>query len=114
LQNQYIFEKEFQVKAMTIDIQYIKMPTSETMSIYVTQKLEKLTKKYDWLIKAQVFFKLDQDNTGNNSICTIELSAPGPRIFATSQEKNFETAVKETISELQKQIKKRKATLNSH
>ncbi len=99
---------------MIIEIQYVKMPTSETMSDYVTGKLEKMAKKYDWLVRAQVFFKYEKDPAGKGKICEIELSAPGPRLFATSKEKNFEMAVKETISDLDKQLKKRKANFTSH
>lgn len=85
------------------------MPNSESMTAYTIDKLQKLDEKYDWLIKAQVFFKIDKDPSGIEKICEIELSAPGSRIFATSREKNFEMAVKETISDLEKQLKKRKA-----
>jgi putative sigma-54 modulation protein len=99
---------------MTITIQYVKMPTSESMSEYVTRKLGKLGKKYNWIISANVHFKLENDPTGQRDICEIELSAPGPRIFATSKEKNYEMAVKETISDLEKQLKKRKATFTTH
>ena len=99
---------------MTIRIQYVKMPTSETMSNYVSKKLEKMAKKYDWLISAEVFFKLENDPAKNGHICEITLSAPGPRIFATSKEKNFEMATKETISDIDKQLKKRKATMIAH
>jgi putative sigma-54 modulation protein len=42
------------------------------------------------------------------------LSLPGPRIFATSNERNYELAVKETISDLEKQLKKRKETFKTH
>lgn len=99
---------------MTITIQYVKMPTSESMSEYVTRRLEKLGKKYQWIISANVLFKLENDPTGQRDICDIELSAPGPRIFATSKEKNYEMAVKKTISDLEKQLKKRKATFTTH
>ncbi|MDC8003764.1 HPF/RaiA family ribosome-associated protein [Aureisphaera galaxeae] len=95
---------------MTISIQYVKMPHSETMTEYTIGKLQKLAKKYEWLIKATVHFKKDKDPAGIDKICEIELSAPGPRIFATSKEKNFEMAVKETLSDLEKQLKKRKST----
>ncbi len=99
---------------MTIRIQYEKMSTSETMSAYVTKKLQKIAKKYDWLISAEVHFKYEKDPAGNRDICEIGLSAPGPRIFASSKEKNYELAVKKTISDLEKQIKKRKATFVAH
>lgn len=99
---------------MTISIQYVKMPESETMSAYVQSKLEKIAKKYDWLIHADVSFKLDKDPAGIDKVCEMELSAPGPRIFARSKEKNYEMAVKETISDLEKQLKKRKSTMSHH
>jgi ribosomal subunit interface protein len=94
---------------MTISIQYVKMPESETMSDYTISRLEKLAKKYEWLINAVVYFKIDKDPAGIDKICEIELSAPGPRIYASSKEKNYEIAVKNTISDLEKQLKKRKS-----
>ncbi|MBX2828302.1 MAG: HPF/RaiA family ribosome-associated protein [Flavobacteriaceae bacterium] len=99
---------------MQISIQYVKMPHSETMTEYTIGKLQKLSKKYEWLISANVHFKTGQEATGVNKVCEIELSAPGPRIFATSKEKNFEMAVKETISDLERQLKKRKAVFTPH
>lgn len=99
---------------MTISIQFLKMATSETMSAYVTKMLGKLAKKYNWIINADVYFKLENDPSGKKIVCEIELSVPGPRIFAASQEKNYEMAVKNTISDLVKQLKKRKAILKSY
>lgn len=94
---------------MTINIQYVKMKTSETMSAYVTKRLRKIEKKYEWVIRAEVFFKIDTKSSEKGHICEMELSLPGPKIFATSNEKNFEMAVKETIRDLETQLKKRKA-----
>ena len=99
---------------MTINIQYVKMHTSETMTEYIEKKLNKLGKKYDWIITANVFLKQENDVTGNKDICEIELSLPGPKIFASSKEKNFETAVKETLKDLSRILKKRKSTFNQH
>ncbi|MBL4662337.1 MAG: ribosome-associated translation inhibitor RaiA [Flavobacteriaceae bacterium] len=99
---------------MTISIQYVKMQRSEMMDEYTIEKLQKLAKKYEWVIKADVHFKTAQDHSGTNKVCEIELSAPGPRIFASSTEQNFESAVKETISDLEKQLKKRKALRTHH
>ncbi|WP_394351642.1 ribosome hibernation-promoting factor, HPF/YfiA family [Spongiivirga citrea] len=94
---------------MAINIQYVKMKSSESMSQYVTEKLKKLDEHYDWLIRADVFFKTEKDPSEKGNICEIELSLPGPKIFASSNEKNYEMAVKETISDLNSQLKKRKA-----
>ena len=99
---------------MTINVQYVKMLNSETMTEYVSKKLNKLGNKYQWLINANVFFKLENNSTVNKKICEIELSLPGPKIFASSKEKNFELAAKNTISDLNKQLKKRKAIIVNH
>ena len=99
---------------MEVIIQFVKMPTSETKETFVKDRLEKLEKKYDWIISADVFYKLENDTTGKGKICDIRLSVPGPRIFATSDENSWEAATDETIRDLEKQLKKRKATMKTH
>jgi len=84
------------------------------METYVEQKLEKLYSKYDWVIKADIFFKKENDPSEKGKICTMELSVPGPKIFATSNERNYELAVKETLKDIEVQLKKRKANLKPH
>ena len=42
---------------MTINIQFVNMSTSETMEAYTMKKLNPLSKKYDSIQKATVFFK---------------------------------------------------------
>ena len=99
---------------MTINIQYVQIATSEAMNEYVTNKLKKLSKKYEWIIKADVYFKNEINSKTNGKICKMELSLPGPIIFATSNEKNYELAVKETIKDLIVQLKKRKEIYKTH
>lgn len=98
---------------MTISIQFVKMPTSESLSAYTEKRLQKLANKYNWLISAEVSFKMGPDSI-NNKVCEIELSLPGPKVFAGSKEENFETAVNKTISDLNRQLRKRKETTFNH
>ena len=100
---------------MTISMQYVKMPTSEALTAYTMKRLDKLASKYHWLINATVHFKVEKEQDPHaKKICEIELSLPGPKIFAQSKEKNFEMAVKETMSDLERQLKKRKETTFHH
>lgn len=99
---------------MTTTFQYVKIQESESLSNTTREHLDKLGQKYPWLIRAQVFFKQENTSDPKNSICEIELSAPGPRLFASSIDVHFETAMKETISDLEKQLRKRKDILKSH
>ena len=92
------------------------MPTSESMTQYVTDKLENLGKKYSWVISADVHFEHVNTPKGKDKgkVCKMELSLPGPRIFATSEEEKYEEAVKRTIKDLEVQLKKRKETYKTH
>ena len=99
---------------MTINIQYVKMLTSEAMNEYVEKRLEKVAAKFDWIIRADVSFKMENNVYGMGNICEIELSIPGPKLFVTSTQETFEGAAKEAILDLERQLKKRKAKMITH
>lgn len=99
---------------MTVNFQYVGVDVSETLSAFTEEKLKKLFNKYDFLISATVYFKQDDNKHDTGKICNIELSLPGPRIFATSTEKTFEVAVRETLSDLDRQLQKRKEAFKTH
>lgn len=93
---------------MTVNFQYVNIDVSDTLSALTQEKLEKLAAKFEFLISAQVYFKHDEKDHDAGKVCNMELSLPGPRIFATSNERNYEMAMVETINDLTRQLKKRK------
>jgi ribosomal subunit interface protein len=99
---------------MTINIQFVNLDHSNSLAEHTTERLNKMAEKYDWLINADVFFKEEGNEPEKGKICNIKLSLPGPQIFATSDEKNYEMAVKETIKDLEIQLKKRKETYKTY
>lgn len=99
---------------MTVNFQYVNTDVSETLSAFTEEKLDKLFTRYEFLINASVKFKHDDNFHDKGKICDIELSLPGPRVFATSNEPNYEVAVRETIKELERQLKKRKEVYKTH
>jgi putative sigma-54 modulation protein len=99
---------------MKIDIQFVNIPTSETMETYTIKKLQRLYKVDDTIIALKVFFKKENDSKGKGKICEMEVRISGPILFASSNEKNFELAVKNTISDLEKQLKKRKSVVKPY
>tara|TARA_R110002051_G_scaffold91205_3_gene160306 strand:- start:68744 stop:69043 length:300 start_codon:yes stop_codon:yes gene_type:complete len=99
---------------MITTFQYVKIKESESLNELTKTQLAKLSKKYPWLIKAQVFFKQENTSEPESQTCEIELSGPGPRLFASTTDIHFETAMKETISDLERQLRKRKEILKSH
>ncbi len=99
---------------MTVNFQYVNVDVSETLSAFTEEKLEKLVTKFEFVISAQVYFKHDDKDHNAGKICNIELSLPGPRIFATSNERTYEMSVNETIKDLTRQLKKRKEIYKVH
>ncbi|WP_222983142.1 HPF/RaiA family ribosome-associated protein [Flagellimonas meishanensis] len=99
---------------MEVHVQYQKMKTSEALNGLLMKKLDKLGEKYSWIIKANVLFKMENVKSGDDKICEIELSAPGPRLFAKSRTNDFEKSMAETVEDLRRQLKKRQSTFASH
>ena len=99
---------------MTVNFEYVGVDASDTLSAFTEEKLEKLFNRYEFLISATIRFKQDEKSHEAGKICDIELSLLGPRIFATSNERNFEVAVRETISDLDRLLKKRKEVYKTH
>jgi putative sigma-54 modulation protein len=95
-------------------IQFVQTKKNTAVEDLVKDKLENLSERYDWLIRADVFLKEEKGTYGKGKICDIRLSCPGPRIFASSNEESFEIAVTETIRDLERQLKKRKGEMRSH
>lgn len=96
---------------MIINVRFTEMTFSEALTESVIGKLNNLGESYKWILKANVVFK-DEDPAKKGKICAIELNTPGTRLFAFSREKDFEIAIRDSISKLEKQFKKRKGFSN--
>jgi len=94
--------------------QFVQLAKSERLEDLTQKKLDKLENKYDWIIRADVFFKKQDGMEPKGFICNIKLSVPGPQVFAESNETSFEAAMAETVSDLDRQLSKRKAQMKTH
>jgi len=99
---------------MKTNIQFVHSDTKLSAEQLVQRKLDKLENKFDWIISADVMFKEEKSTNGKGKVCAIELSLPGPKIHASSNEDSFEAAAAESVRDLEKQLKKRKAEMQSH
>ncbi len=93
--------------------EFVDLEKSENLKAFAQNKLNKLENKYDWIVRANVFIKKDENQNPNGYICEIKLSAPGPQIFAQSNEESFEAAIAQTVKDLDRQCDKRKAKMNA-
>lgn len=99
---------------MELNIQFVNVATSNSLEQFITDKLNNLLEKYDNVIKAFVYIKKENTHNEGGKICEIELSQPGPRIFASSDSTNYELAVKNTIKDLEKQLRKKKELMKPY
>ncbi|MBU2927194.1 ribosome hibernation-promoting factor, HPF/YfiA family [Winogradskyella psychrotolerans] len=100
---------------MEIIFEYHDIETSDRLEAHAKEKLETVFTRYDFVIRTDVFFKTEnttRDDTGK--ICSIRLSAPGPRLFAESSHENFYDAISETVNDLLRQLEKRKDKMKTY
>lgn len=99
---------------MNIEIRFVHAVQNDSLEAQVKEKLEKLAGKYEWITNAAVFLKTEKHPNEENYVCEIRLSVPGPQLFASSNETNFNTAINNTIQQLGVQLEKQKAKIVAH
>ncbi len=98
---------------MDARFQYVKIEKSENLEAFTQKKLDKLESKYDFIVSAEVHFKRHEVEDPTGYICNINLSIPGPQIFAEANKESYEAAVAQSIKELDRQLEKRKAKMKT-
>ncbi|AEH02365.1 MULTISPECIES: ribosome hibernation-promoting factor, HPF/YfiA family [unclassified Lacinutrix] len=100
---------------MTVNYEYDGVTASQELEAYVNGKLEKLFNKYEFVVRADVFFKTENTSDRNSKMKTsIRLSAPGPRLFAENATDSFHKSSAEVINALERQLDKRKDAMQTH
>ncbi len=94
--------------------EFVNVEKSSNLESFTQKKLDKIENKYNWIVRANVYFKRDENQKPNGYITEIRLSAPGPEIFAQSNENSFEASIAETASDLERQCSKRKSKMSTH
>ncbi len=99
---------------MNVNFEYDDVKASNRLEIMAAKKLEKLLDKFDFIVRADVFFKKENTSSPNTGmVCNIRLSMPGPRMFAESSLDSFEASIANSVDELHRQLQRRKAKMKS-
>lgn len=100
---------------MQIIYEYHDVAQSDRLEKLTKEKLEYLKRKFDIILRADVFFKYENTSSpGTGNICNIRLSLPGPRLFAEASHENFENSITESINNLEHQLRKRKGKMKEY
>ncbi|WP_149276225.1 ribosome hibernation-promoting factor, HPF/YfiA family [Pareuzebyella sediminis] len=98
---------------MQIIYEYHDVSSSDRLEQIVAQKLSQLEDRYQFVHRADVFFKTENRSDNDEMCCDIRLSMPGPRIFASTNAENFEAAISETVKDLEDQLRKVKEKMKA-
>lgn len=94
---------------MDIHFEYDEVRASERLEQLAIQRLNKIADKNDFIIRAEVQFKKENTSSPETGmICSIQLSVPGPRLFAQATHGNFEASLAEAADDLERKLQKRK------
>lgn len=100
---------------MNINFKYDGVKASNRLEIMAAERIDKLFDKYDFIVRADVFFKTENtSNPETGMICNIRLSIPGPRLFAEASYSSFEASIAKSTDDLERQLRKRKAKMKAH
>ncbi len=96
---------------MKVVINSVHFKADSKLETFITNKINKLAKKHDDIISADVMLKLDNTDSPENKITEIKISLRGNDLFAGKQSKTFEEATDQVIDALKKQLEKKKGKL---
>lgn len=98
---------------MEFIFEYQNVSASERLENLTREKLHRLQTKFSFVHRADIFFKTENRSDNNGMVCTIRLSIPGPRLAAETKASNFESAISETVRDLNRQLAKREETMQN-
>ncbi|GAB4303056.1 MAG: ribosome-associated translation inhibitor RaiA [Marinilabiliales bacterium] len=96
---------------MSIKIHSVQFKADKKLEEFIENKINKLIKRHENIIGAEVFLKLDNNSTLENKIAEIKIEIPGNDLFAKKQSKSFEASTDIAIEALRRQLKKHKEKL---
>jgi putative sigma-54 modulation protein len=100
---------------MDVNFEYNNVKASNDLEEFCSEKLDKIADKYEFIVRAKVFFKLENTPTNETGkISEIQLSVPGSNLFAESSRENFKMSFADAIDKVKRQLEKRKDKMHAH
>ena len=93
---------------MDVQIHSVHFDADKKLIDFVENKVNKLDQFYDNIIGAEVFLRVEKDQSPDNKLTEIKLQIPGSDLFAKKQTDTFEESTDLAVNALRKQLTKRK------
>ena len=96
---------------MKVSIQSLNFNAAVKLLNFTEKKVASLTKFHDKILKAEVFFKIENSSDKENKITEIKINIPGNELVVKKQFKSFEEGISIGVETLKRRIKKSKEKL---
>jgi len=93
---------------MNFNIDSVHFDADKKLIDFIEKKLDKLSKKQNDILGADIKLKLENTSSTKNKIAEIKIKVPGEDFFAKKQSGTFEESVDTSLSALEKQLIKYK------
>ncbi|MCG8409940.1 MAG: ribosome-associated translation inhibitor RaiA [Bacteroidales bacterium] len=93
---------------MDIKIHSIHFDADKKLLNFIEAKVKKLILFYEGIIGAEVFLRLENDQSSENKVAEIRLDIPGNDVFAKKKTKSFEESIDNVVEALRRQLTKYK------
>ncbi|AFL97705.1 ribosome hibernation-promoting factor, HPF/YfiA family [Ornithobacterium rhinotracheale] len=93
---------------MKVNLQAVNFNAKDELVEFVEEKLGKLDQFYDQIVAADVFLKLDNNNSKENKIVEVRLQVPGDDIVVSKDGQTFEEVINLSVDTLKRLVIKKK------
>ncbi|MRJ11101.1 ribosome-associated translation inhibitor RaiA [Ornithobacterium rhinotracheale] len=93
---------------MKVNLQAVNFNAKDELVEFVEEKLRKLDQFYDQIVAADVFLKLDNNNSKENKIVEVRLQVPGDDIVVSKDGQTFEEVINLSVDTLKRLVIKKK------
>lgn len=91
---------------MNVNISALHFKADQKLEVFITEKVEKLSKIHDGIIGAYVTLKLENGDRPENKTVEIRVKIRGNDAMASKTAKTFEEGADDCIDALKKQLQK--------
>lgn len=99
---------------MNVVIHPVHFDASNQLLEFINKKLSKLETFYDKIVEAEVFLKLENQQSVKDKVVEIKLHIPGKTLFVAKTTKTFEESADLAIQTVAEQLKKQKEKVKAH
>jgi putative sigma-54 modulation protein len=99
---------------MNVVIHPVHFDASNQLLEFINKKLSKLETFYDKVVEAEVFLKLETQQSVKDKVVEIKLHIPGKTLFVAKTTKTFEESADLAVQTVAEQLKKQKEKVKAH